>query len=73
MKKILVVAVAVAALGLVGCTDSQAECEETGGTYLQTGTQVVPITTMVVTGTTSIPITNYYPVAQYECFAKGEL
>lgn len=73
MKKLLMAAVVVAVVGLTGCSDPREECEESGGTYLQTGTQVVPITTMVVTGTTSIPITNYYPVAQYECFAKGEL
>ena len=74
MKKILVaVAVAASALVLVGCTDYKAECEATGGTYLQTGTTVVPMTTMVSSGTTMIPVTSYYPVAQYECFAKGEL
>lgn len=68
MKKIMTTAVlALVALGLTGCQSEREVCEEAGGTYVKTGSTMVPVTTYIPSGSTNIPITNYYPVNTYSC------
>lgn len=57
--------------GLTACTDPREECEAAGGSYVSTGTTMVPMVTYIWSGSTSIPVTNYYPVTDYSCRGVG--
>lgn len=68
MKKIMTAAVvALLAVGLTGCKSDQEYCEEQGGTYVKTGSSIIPITSYIRSGDMMIPITNYVPYDTYEC------
>lgn len=68
MKKIAAVAAAtLVVLALTGCQSPQEECEELGGTYVKTGTSIIPMTTYIKSGDVMIPVTNYVPYDTYAC------
>lgn len=68
MKKIATMAAAtLVLLALAGCQSPQQACNELGGTYVKTGSSILPMTTYVQSGSTMIPITNYVPYDTYEC------
>lgn len=60
-RAMAVVALTVCALGLVGCGPSK--CEQAGGT--QEVDYYMPITTVISTGKTMVPVTTMTPV--YKC------